>query len=317
MPWTYTDEYYKDYTRATWNESAPAYASLAANLDLYNPALLRAAAPRRGDRVLDLAAGLGEPALTLAPLVAPGRVLGIDLSERMVELASTAAKERRAENVEFRVMDAERLTLPDASFSLATCRFGLQIVTDPDRVLAEILRVLEPGGRVAATVWGPGERCPILDVLVGPMLEHAEPDETGYLPTPYEMGGEGELLDMLEDAGFDDAHEERVTQVALFGGVEAYLRAVLEGTPLGHSLREEDEAVQRVVLRETRRNLERWLRPDGSLALPGEAVVVRARRPRSAHQEGGSSSAIVGSAAGAGATSPAGRGAGSFEKYRS
>jgi len=279
VSWTYSEEYYKQYTRDTWNESAPNYAPLERNLNQWNPSLLRAAAPRPGERVLDVATGTGEPALSIAPLVgASGTVLGIDLSEGMVRVATARAKEARLAQLAYRVMDAELMDLPDASFDLVVCRFGLQIVTDPDKTIAEMRRVLKPGGRLAATVWGPAERCPALHVIIGPMLEHAEPDETGYLPTPYEMGGDGELVAKLTQAGFADAREERVTREWTFTDPEAWLRATLEGSPIGHSLREEEPAVQEEVLRATKVNMQRWMGPKG-VAVPSEAVVVAARKP--------------------------------------
>lgn len=278
MTWTYTEAYYKEYTRTTWNESAPKYGELLRNLDKFNGDLLGAASPRAGERVLDVATGPGEPALSIGPLVgAKGSVVGIDLSERMVELARQNAKGR--DNVEFRVMDAEKLEFPDASFDLAVCRFGLQIVTDPDRAIQEMRRVLRPGGRMAATVWGPGERVPAIDVIVAPMLEFAEPDETGYIPTPYEMGGEDELVEILRKAGFRDPAEKRVTHEFTFRDGKTFFDAILKGTPIGHSLLEEDEPTQKAVLAKTAKNLEKWTLPDGSIRVPAEAVVVGAVRP--------------------------------------
>ena len=276
MTWTYSDEYYKKYTRDTWNESADAYDDVARNLDLYSDRLLHHAAVRPTVRVLDVASGLGEPAFTMAK--SARSVLGIDLSERMVERSNALAKSRGATNVEFRVMDAEDLDLPGSSFDVATCRFGLQIVTDPDKTVAEVLRVLKPGGRFAATVWGPGERCPAIHVIIEPMLKHAEPDETGYIPTPYEMGGPGELVAVMKKAGFASATEERFTRDWTFANEDAWYRGVLQGTPIGHSLREEEKDVQEQVLRETAANLQKWKQADGSLRMPSEAVVVAARK---------------------------------------
>lgn len=280
MTWTYTEEGYKSYTRDTWNESAPEYAPVRRNLDKWNGHLMARAAPRPGQRILDVACGDGEPALSLARAVLPtGKVVAVDLSERMIGIACDRAQQARVANADFQVMDAEKLELPDASFDLVTCRFGLQIVTDPDAAIAEMLRVLKPGGGLVATVWGPGERCPALHAIVGPMLEHAEPDETGYLPTPYEMGGEGELVGILGKAGFEGAVEERFSHDWEFASEEAYFRGVLKGTPIGHSLSEEDEAVQKEVLRKTRLNLKPYTKSDGSLRLGAEGVVVSARKP--------------------------------------
>ena len=280
MTWTYTEEYYKRYTRDTWNESAPEYEPVEVVLDAWNPDLLEAAAPRAGERVLDVATGRGEPAFSLARAVGPaGRVLGIDLSERMVELARERAKRMGLGNVEFQVMDAESLDVPHASYDLATCRFGLQIVTNPEKAIAEAFAALRPGGRLVATVWGPGEKNPFIHCVIEPMLAFAEPDETGYLPTPYEMGGPGELAALLTAAGFADVRETRVTHPVLFASEEAYLRSVLKGTPIGHSLSEEEPDVQAHVLARTRENLARHRVDDGSYRMTGEAVVASARKP--------------------------------------
>lgn len=279
MTWTYSEEYYKRYTRDTWNESAPEYEPVEAVLDAWNPDLLAAAAPRAGERVLDIATGRGEPALSLARAVRPGgRVLGIDLSERMVEFAADRAKRANVENVDFAVMDAESLDVPHASYDLATCRFGLQIVTNPEKAATEAFAALRPGGRIAATVWGPGEKNPFIHCIIGPMLEFAEPDETGYLPTPYEMGGPGELVSFLRAAGFTEAKESRVTHPVHFSSEEAYMRSVLKGTPIGHSLSEEEPDVQEHVLARTKENLARFRLGDGTYRMTGEAVVVSARK---------------------------------------
>jgi SAM-dependent methyltransferase len=279
MTWTYSDESYKQYTRDTWNESAARYAPLAAALDLWNPDVLRIAAARTGERALDLATGLGEPALSLARAVGPrGRVLGVDLSERMVELARDAAKMQGLDNVEFLTMDAEALDVPRGTMDLVTSRFGLQIFTDPERALDEMRAALKPGGRVALSVWGPGERNAHIHAVIGPMLAHAEPDETGYLPTPYEMGGPGELVSLLAEHGFVDGREERVAHDTVWRDEESYLSAVLDGSPIGHSLHEEDAAVQEDVIQETRAFLARHRTPRG-IVLPGEAVLVSARKP--------------------------------------
>lgn len=275
MSWTYSEEHYKNYTRDTWNESAPSYAALRANLDLWNPDLLRHASVSRGESVVDVACGDGEPSISLAR--AGAHVTGIDLAERMVEIARRNAK-AQAVDATFETMDAEKLTFADGSFDLATCRFGLQIVTDPDAAISEIRRTLKPRGRIAATVWGAGERCAGLDVIVAPMLEHAEPDETGYLPTPYEMGGEGELADILRKAGFEGMREERITHMWRFPSPQAWLDALLRGTPLGHSLSEEEPQVQEAILAKTAVNMQRYVHRDGTVIAPTEALVVSARK---------------------------------------
>jgi ubiquinone/menaquinone biosynthesis C-methylase UbiE len=277
VPWKYTDEYYREYTRTTWNESAEAYLRFMALLRPFRSALIDAAAPREGERVLDLGTGPGEPALTIAGRVgATGRVLGVDLSEKMIALAEADASRRGIRNAQFRTMDCAQLGLENGTFDAVVSNFGFQIFTDPEAAAREAHRVLAPNGRFAVNVWPPGDRVPFLHAIVGPMLKHAEPDETGYIPTPYETGGPGEMVAFLSAAGFRDGSEHRVTHTVRLADAREYLDIVLQGTPLGHSLSEETPEVQREVLEETRANVERY-RQGAEILLPAECVLVTAR----------------------------------------
>jgi SAM-dependent methyltransferase len=279
MPWEYTDEYYTEYTRLTWDQSAAAYVDLMRSLEPFRSEVISHMNLRPGEKVLDMGTGPGEPALTIAGKVgSQGRVTGIDLSENMIRIAREVATARGVQNVDFRVMDCSKLTFEDSSFDAAISCFGYQIFTQPEKAAAETHRVLRPGGRVFATVWGTGDKVPWLDVIVGPMLEHAEPDENGYIPTPYETGGPGEMVAFLEAAGFRGAREHRIVHEMRYSDEEAYLNTILKATPLGHSLSEESPEVQEEVLRKTRANLQKWAAPDG-FRLPAECVVVGAQKP--------------------------------------
>lgn len=278
MPWKYTDDYYREYTRTTWNESAGPYVGLMEMLAPFRVEVVKRLKARRGERILDMGTGPGEPAMTLAHKVGPtGKVTGVDLSETMISLAQERARALSLDNVEFRSMDCSALTLPESSFDAATCCFGFQIFTGPEAAAREVHRVLRPGGRIGVCVWSTGDKVPLLHALVEPMMEHAEPDETGYLPTPYETGGPGEMIAFLSSAGFRAGVESRVQRTVTFDSPDHYLDVVLKATPLGHSLSEEEPEVQQEVLRKTRANLERWTTPAG-LSLPGECVVVSARK---------------------------------------
>jgi SAM-dependent methyltransferase len=279
MPWKYTDEYYREYTRTTWNESAEAYVGLMRNLEPFRSDLIALLAPQAGERILDMGTGPGEPAITIARVVgASGHVTGIDLSENMVSIAQRVAGARGERNIEFRTMDCGDLKLPDESFDAVVSSFGFQIFTDPEKAAREARRVLRPGGRIAVSVWSTGDKVPWIHAIMGPMLEHAEPDETGYLPTPYETGGPGEMVAFLESAGFQDALEERRQYSLKFDDEDAYFQAILKATPIGHSLSEESEETQKEIILKTRANLVPWKEPEG-LLIPGESVLVLAHKP--------------------------------------
>ncbi len=141
----------------------------------------------------------------------------------------------------------------------------------------EACKVLRKGGELGVVVWIPGDKVPALHVLVEPMMENVTPDETGYVPTPYELGGPGELVQLFLNSGFTSAAEDRITKILHFRDSEDYFELYLKGTPLGHSLSEEEEDVQKEILRKTKLNLEKWKTDDG-FAIPAEVVIVIARK---------------------------------------
>lgn len=175
-------------------------------------------------------------------------------------------------------MDAERLKFPPNSFDVAVSCFGLQIVTQPETAAKEALRVLKPGGRAGFTVWSTGDRAPAIDVIIAPMLEHATPDEHGYLPSPYELGGPGELVAMLDKIGFTNTTEQRLTAKFIASSVDEYLKAFIIGTPIGRSLSEETDDIQEAVLAKARSRIARYASTEG-VAIPAECVLARSSKP--------------------------------------
>jgi ubiquinone/menaquinone biosynthesis C-methylase UbiE len=279
MSWQYSDQYYKNYTRETWDECAEKYIPLSRQLIPFQRSLLDLVKPVPGDRVLDVCSGPGEPAMSIASIIAPsGHVVGVDLSTNMTAIARKTAAIRGLRNIEFLTMDAEKLQFPSESFDVVVSCFGFQIVTQPEAAAREVFRVLKPGGRGGFTVWSKGDRARAIDVLIEPMLEHATPDENGYLPTPYELGGPGELANMLTKIGFTYTNEVRTFGNCVADSIEDYLSMMLGGTPLGHSLSEETKEVQKAVYEKAKSNISRYATAKG-VSIPAECVVVVASKP--------------------------------------
>jgi len=111
---------------------------------------------RPGESVLDVCSGSGGSALPAAEQVGPGgKVIAVDLAERLIALAETKARTKQLENIEFRVSDMLDLGYPDASFDAVVCVFGIFFVPDMTAAVKELWRMVKPGGRLAITTWGP------------------------------------------------------------------------------------------------------------------------------------------------------------------
>jgi len=130
--------------------------------------MLDVASVQPGNRVLDVAAGTGEQTLIAARRVGPlGYVLAADISASMLDVASEAARKEGLTNVETRVMNAENLALDADSFDAVICRIALMLFPNPANALAEMRRVVKPGGKVAVIVFSALEKNPYHGIVFG------------------------------------------------------------------------------------------------------------------------------------------------------
>ncbi len=140
--------------------------------------MIEAVTPAPGDEVLELACGAGGLGLVIADRVTPGgRVVLSDVAPQMVEIAARRVASHdlaggATTDVRTQVLDLEQIDLPDSSFDIVVCREGLMFALEPERAVAEITRVLRPGGRAAIAVWGPSDRNPWLGVLAEAVEQH-------------------------------------------------------------------------------------------------------------------------------------------------
>jgi ubiquinone/menaquinone biosynthesis C-methylase UbiE len=260
--------------RYGWDLAATDYEALwQAQLADAQTALLAAAGLRRGERVLDVACGTGLVSFAAAHAVGlTGQVLGVDLSEGMVDAARLRAARREVLNATFMRMDAEALALPDKSFDVALCALGLMYVPDPDQSLREMRRVLKPGGRLVVAVWGERPRCgwaPLFGIVDAEVASEV-------CPLFFRLGQRDTLVRACVAAGFSAFDEERIATTLVYADAEEACNAAFVGGPVALAWSRFSTEVRERVCAQYLEAIEPWREGNG-YRVPGEFVVVAAR----------------------------------------
>lgn len=189
----------------SWVEQADAMATMA---DRYNIPLLEAIGLAEGHRILDLASGAGEPALTASRMVGPeGLCVGSDFVPAML---SGIAQRDGAGGLRLCAADMQALPFQDASFDRVSCRFGIMFVPDVPRALSDVARILTPSGRCGFLVWGPREEQTLFTVLAqATEAVLGRPHDDHHLAI-FRFGAAGSLPGEMAACGFENIEEQEL-----------------------------------------------------------------------------------------------------------
>jgi len=205
-----------------WKAVAPGWKAwedqVLTRLKRVSDQLIQSTGISPGQSVIDVATGTGEPALTIAKVVGNnGKVVGVDLSPDMIDVAKERAASQGITNTIFQVVKDESLSdFQDASFDTVVCRFGLMFMPEPVEALSAFRRVLKPGGKASVSVWGAPEDSGIsfflpqksiaFGIIMKTISEHL-PDFSSPPPgTPgtFAIPSQDILSDHFLKAGFSD-----------------------------------------------------------------------------------------------------------------
>ncbi|MFY9328467.1 MAG: methyltransferase domain-containing protein [Georgfuchsia sp.] len=270
---------YKSAQREQWNKDGAAWRRWTPTLDRWygvaTRQMLDLARIHAGQRVLDIAAGAGEPAISAAERVGPGGyVLATDISEGIIELALQVARERGLKQIATRAMDGEKLDLPDSSFDAVLCRLGLMYMPEPVTALREWRRVLRPGGRVAVAVFSTPDRNSWGAVPASIIRRRAQlPPPVPGQPGPFSLGGPGVLAGIFNQAGFANPEIRTVPVPHRITGAAEYVQVAREAfgafnAMMAHLPPQERESVWNEI-----EGAMRSFESPGGFEVPGECLV--------------------------------------------
>ncbi len=220
-----------------------------------------------GQAVLDVACGTGALTLAAAERVGPGgSVVGLDINEAMLAVAR-----QKGTKIEWRHGQAESLPFPDQSFDAVVSQFGLMFFADRRAAIEEMVRVLQPGGRLAVAVWDSLENTPgyaavthLLERLFGRPTAEA-------LRAPYVLGDRQVLQSLFAGVGLTDIQVNTIEGTARFPSLELWMYTDVKGWTLAKLL---DDAQFDLLQREAAKILQPFVNGDGTVAFSAPAHII-------------------------------------------
>jgi ubiquinone/menaquinone biosynthesis C-methylase UbiE len=243
---------YKNTTHDQWQSAAEAWYRWSPTLNQWlgkaTEKMLEMAGISSGSRVLDIAAGAGEQSITAAKKVGPtGYVLATDISANILDYAKQMAGQEGLSNLDTKLMDGENLELDNEQFDAVISRVGLIYFPDQQKALKEMLRVLKPGGKIAAIVYSTPDKNKFFSVPVSIIRNRAKlPPPLPGQPGPFSLGAAGVIEKAFSDAGFKNVGSQLVDSPLLLSSAKECVRFEKESFGALHqmlgNLREQERA---------------------------------------------------------------------------
>lgn len=207
---------YREQSLETWGKMASGWEDrnewMINAAGRVNDWIVERADPQPGQTFLEIAAGPGDLGFRVAGRVGDaGRVMSTDFAPEMVDVARRLGEDQGLANMEYMVLDAERMDLEDDTADGVVCRWGYMLMADPAAALRETKRVLRDGGPLAFAVWAPPDRNPWAAVPGMTLVQrgHMPPPEPGA-PGIFAMGDPDRVRALVTGAGFGEPELEEI-----------------------------------------------------------------------------------------------------------
>lgn len=235
-----------------------------------------------GQKVLDIATGIGEPAITVARTVGiKGSVTATDISPEMLAIGKERAQHEGIKNIEFIEGDAENVDLPSSYFDAAVCRWGLMFLSNLSAALNNIHGSLAPGGRLAVAVWAEPTKVPQLNLPMTIVRQELRlPLPPQGLPGPFSLADLNDLRNSLLQAGFRGIRSDKIQVTFEFDSAEDYVRFTQDiAAPVNAMLSGETEERKAQIWNKVTDEIKtQYTQDNGRVKLDNEAICVVARR---------------------------------------
>ena len=282
---TIDSKQYKEELRHGYDNAAPGWQkwwkTIQTATEEVSKRLVELAEIKPGSRVLDIATGIGEPALTAAKQVGKtGEILAIDISPQMLSFARERAIFLGLQDVVvFKEGDAETIDLPSSIFDAALCRWGLMFLPNPKAGLSNIYRSLVKGGHLAAAVWASPEKVPFISVPMNIVLKetNSPPPRT---PGPFSMSDQNKLKKFYEESGFIHTVVERVNVVCDFDTSDDFTTFTIDhgGPALQKILAGESNERRQQIVKAISKGSEKYADSTGKIRFENEAILIVGRK---------------------------------------
>ncbi len=273
----------RDQQKQSWNKFSGGWKKWDdLTMDFLKPMgqeIIAAIKPSGNDIVLDIAAGTGEPGLTIATMLNGGKVVITDLAEDMLQIAKENAESRGISNIETRQCDVTELPFADDSFDAISCRFGFMFFPDMQLAANEMARVLKPGGSIATSVWNIPEKNFWVTATMGTINKLMDlPSPPPGAPGMFRCCKPGMMKEIFRQAGFKNIVENEVPTKLRAGTIERYWEMMTEiGAPIVAALSKADDAMRQKIKDEVFKLIAQKY-TDGNVAIDASAIVISAEK---------------------------------------
>lgn len=249
-------EQIREQQKESWNKFSPGWRKWDDfMMDFLKPMgdeVIRSLKLKDTDTVLDVAAGTGEPGLTIAAIVKNGNVVITDLAEGMLEVARDHATKKGITNYKTVACDVCELPFKDETFDAVSCRFGFMFFPDMLMAAKEMARVLKPGGRLATAVWGTPDKNAWVTAIMSTINKNMQlPAPLPGAPGMFRCGNPGFIADLFEQAGLKNISEKEITGTLNYGSNDNYWNLMNDvAAPVVGALSKADEAMKSKIKKE-------------------------------------------------------------------